>query len=66
LQAYRLVNINSYVPNDNLANTLGHAYGDKVSQEEKIQIEEENQQLITLVSDNKNLELSKLITTLYD
>lgn len=54
------------MPNDNLANTLGHAYGDKVSQEEKIQIEEENQQLITLVSDNKNLELSKLITTLFD
>jgi len=61
-----LLNINAYVPEDNLANTMAHAYGEKVSQEENIQIEEENQKLLTLIRDNKNLEMTKQITTLYD
>lgn len=54
------------MPNDNLANTMAHTYGEKVSQEENVRIEEENQKLLTLIRDNKNLEMTKQITTLYD
>ena len=64
LKEYKGVNINQYIPG--AENRQGHVYGKMVTEEVSGQIDEENNNLLALIQDNKNLELAKQVTTLYE
>jgi hypothetical protein len=64
LNQYQKLNINSFDPLNET--NKGHVYGRLIASDVSKQIEEENANLIALIQDNKNLELAKQVTTLYE
>lgn len=64
LHQYQKLSINSFDPLNETSK--GHVYGRLIASDVSKQIEEENANLIALIQDNKNLELAKQVTTLYE
>lgn len=63
---YKTINVNSYDPTGNVHNTQTHTYGQIVAEDVSRQIDEENNNLIALIKEHKNLVIAKQVTAIYE